>query len=232
MCIDPNRRAGARAFTLLEVAIGVTVLAVLAGTMFTIVQGSLQAAGEIQIVQRDNRRIERYVTLLRQYFRTLPTNATMGLKLIERSPVMQEITFHGAPEMFVWGEQPVNREPLTLSLRRYPEAMVTPDTPEFYLGLTRPAFFRPKPGEGLREALMSASVTYPVGPRDLPIVADEKTRYWLPIVPALRSMTWRFYQTEKKRWVEESSPTRPPLVELVLLPYERNTPIRVVFATR
>lgn len=232
MFTDRNRQCRAAGFTLLEVALGVTILAVLAGTMFTIVQSSLQAAGDIQVVQRENRRLERLVASLREYFRTLPTNATVELKLIERSPLLQEITFRGAPEAFAWGEEPVMREPVTLCMKRYPEALVTPETPEFYLGLTRPSFFRPDPEEGLREVMMSASLTYPVGQRNLPIMADDQSRYWLPILPALREITWRFYETKKKRWVEESGPVMPPLVELTLLPFERNTPIRVVLATR
>jgi hypothetical protein len=61
---------------------------------------------------------------------------------------------------------------------------------------------------------------------------DEKGRYWLPLLPSVRSMTWRFYQTDKKRWVEESGAIKPPLVELTLMPFERNVPIRVIFAIR
>lgn len=232
MYIDSNRPQTTRAFTLLEVALGVTILAVLAGTMFTIVQGALRASAEIQVVQRDNRRLDRYVAMLRHTFRTLPPQAQIELKVVSRAPLLQEITFHGAPEAFVWGEEPVNREPTTLSLRRYPEALVGLEEPEYYLGMTRPGFFRPKPGEGLREAMMNATITIRVGQKDLPLIADDKARYWLPLVPAVRQMNWRFYQIDKKRWVEESGPTRPPLVELTLLPFERNTPIRVVLATR
>ena len=123
----------------------------------------------------------------------------------------------------------------TLALRRYPEAMLTPDSPEFYLGLSRPGFFQPDPEDEQampQPMLMNGSLTYPIGQTNLPILADDKGRYWLPILPALRGMTWRFYQTNKKRWLEESPPTRPPLVELVIQPYERNTPIRLVLATR
>ena len=48
MCgVNLHRRS--RGFTLLEVALGVTILAILAGTMFTIVQSSLQAASDIEV---------------------------------------------------------------------------------------------------------------------------------------------------------------------------------------
>ena len=225
---NPSR--GSHGFTLLEVALGVTILAVLAGTMFTIVQGSLQAASDIEVVQRENRRIERYVFLLKQLFRTFPSNANVGLKIVERTPLTQELTLTGASTAFVWGEEPVANEPVTLALRRYPEALVTEESPEYFLGLTRPDFFRPDPDEGRSEALTSGTLDYPVGQRDLPIIADDKGRYWLPILPGVRSMTWRFYQLDKKRWVEESGPTRPPLIELTIMPFERNTPIRTIFA--
>ena len=87
MCgVNLHRRS--RGFTLLEVALGVTILAILAGTMFTIVQSSLQAASDIEVVQRENRRMERYVFLLKQLFRTLPPNGKVGLKIIERNPLV------------------------------------------------------------------------------------------------------------------------------------------------
>ena len=219
-----------RGFTLLEVALGVTILAILAGTMFTIVQSSLQAASDIEVVQRENRRMERYVFLLKQLFRSLPSNANVGLKIVERNPLTQELTLTGAPEAFVWGDEPVSNEPITLALRRYPEALVTEGTPEYFLGLSRPDFFRPDPEEGRSVALTSGALTYPVGQRNLPIIADDKGRYWLPLLPGVRSMSWKFYQMDKKRWVDESGPTRPPLIELVIQPFERNTPIRSVFA--
>ncbi len=225
-------RKHARGFTLLEVALGVTILAVLAGTMFTIVQGSLRAASEIQVVQRDNRRLDRFIETLRQAFRTMPANARISLVMVERAPMRQEITFSGVPEAFAWGDEPVVRENFTLALQPYPEALVAEGDPEYYLAITRPSFFRPEEGEGPQEMLMNASVTIPLGQKNVPLIADERSRYWLPLAPAVRDMTWRFYQTDKKRWVEESGAVRPPLVELTLFPFERNTPIRVVFATR
>lgn len=229
MCgVNLHRRS--RGFTLLEVALGVTILAILAGTMFTIVQSSLQAASDIEVVQRDNRRMERYVFLLKQLFRTLPPNGKVGLKIIERNPLVQELTLTGAPEAFVWGDEPVSNEAITMALVRYPEALVTEDTPEYFLGISRPDFFRPDPEEGRSVALTSGALTYPVGQRNLPIIADDKGRYWLPLLPGVRSITWKFYQMDKKRWIEESGPARPPLIELIIQPFERNTPIRSVFA--
>ncbi len=233
MCIDPNgKKRAARGFTLLEVAIGVTILAVLAGTMFSIVQGSLRAAGELRMVQRDNHRLDRFITVMRESFRMLPPDATMELRLIETSPVIQEIVFRWAPGMFVWGERPIDPQAFTLAMRRYPEALLTPEAPEFYLAMSRPDFFRPEPEEGAREILMNVAMTYPLGERDLPVVADPQGRYWLPLAPAVRSLQWRFYDIKKKRWLDKSGPTRPPLVELVLQPFESNMPIRVVMATR
>lgn len=225
-------RSSAKGFTLLEVALGVTILAVLAGTMFTIIQTSLQATNDIQVVQRENRRLERYVFLLQQLFKTLPPEARVGLRIVEREPLTQELTLTGAPEMFVWGDEPITGESVTLSLRRYPEALVTETSPEFFIGLSRPDFFRPDSADGIQQELSSGALDYPVGRRNLPIIADDQGRYWLPIIPGVRSMTWRFYQLDKKRWIEESGPIRPPLIELTIMPFERNIPIRSVFAIK
>ncbi len=221
-----------RGFTLLEVALGVSILAILAGTMFTIVQTSMQATSDIEVVQRENRRMERFVSLFKQLFRAFPSNANVSLRIVERNPLTQELVLTGAPEAFVWGDEPVSNEPLTIAIRRYPEALVTEDSPEYFIGLSRPDFFRPDPEEGRSEILSSGTLTYPLGPRNLPIIADDKGRYWLPILPAVRSMTWKFYQMDKKRWIEESGPARPPLIELTIQPFESNAPIRNVFAIR
>ena len=229
MCGDRHRGA-ARGFTLLEVALGVTILAILAGTMFTIVQSSLRAASDIEVIQRENRRVERYVYVLDQLFRSFPANARVNLKIVERSPLTQELTLTGVPEAFVWGDEPVTSESVTLAIRRYPEALVVEGMPEFYLGLSRPDFFRPDPEEGRSELLTSGDLTYPVGQRDVPLLADDQGRYWLPLLPGVRSITWKFYQLDKKQWIEESEAARPPLIELTLMPYERNAPIRRVFA--
>ena len=86
------------------------------------------------------------------------------------------------------------------------------------------------PEEGRSELLTSGDLTYPVGQRDVPLLADDQGRYWLPLLPGVRSITWKFYQLDKKQWIEESEAARPPLIELTLMPYERNAPIRRVFA--
>ncbi len=228
MFIVPNRRRRG-AFTLLEVVLGVTVMAFLAGTMFSIVQGSLRAASEIEVIQRDNRRIERFVEVLRKVFNTLPPAARMELQLIETNPLLQEFQLFGAPEAFAWGAEPVSRHPITLSLRRYPEAITSPDLPEYFVGLHRPDFFQQ---EAAGEVPLTNPTVIMLGGRSTSVVPDEKGRYWLPILPSMKSMTWRFYDAGKKRWFDRMGTSRPPLVELTMVPYERNVPIRVVFVVR
>ena len=228
MCTDPSK-VTQRGFTLLEVILGVTVMAFLAGTMFSIIQGSLRAASEIEIIQRDNRRIERFVEVLRKTFNTLPNNARLRLELLESNPILQEIHLSGAPEAFAWGAEPVSRHPLTLSMRRYPEAITSPDQPEFFIGLHRADFFQQ---EGKTDQPVTNPTVITLGGRSTSIVPDEKGRYWLPILPSMKSMTWRFYDAGKKRWFDKMGASRPPLVELTMVPYERNVPIRVVFAIR
>lgn len=229
MCIVPSKGRH-RAFTLLEVVLGVSVLAILAGTMFTIVQNSLRATSEIEVIQRDNRRIERFIEVLRGTFNTLPRNANVELKLVETNPPMQELVITGAPEAFAWGTEPVSRHPITLALRRYPEAITTEESPEYYVGLHRPDFFK-QDSDSLAEPLANPTVLT-LGGRSTSMMPDERGRYWLPLLPSMKSMSWRLWNPGKKRWYERAGASRPPMIELTLVPYERNTPIKVIFLVR
>ncbi|MEM7386710.1 MAG: prepilin-type N-terminal cleavage/methylation domain-containing protein [Verrucomicrobiota bacterium] len=232
-------------FTLFEVVIALAILSLLGGMMFFIVQSSVQAASEIEIVQRENRRVERFLTLCRNTFSAFPKGARVELRIVEREPLIQELIIHGAPESFVWGAEPISDGPLTLSLRRPVETTVTgeeagsegppvsgevsesdessDEKPEFFLAMTRPGYVvQDRAEEEVETAGASALLEGVAQP-------DEDGRYWFPLLPDVRSMKWQFYEPGKKRWRDHQGAGRPPLIELTLEPFERPTPIRVVF---
>lgn len=208
----------------MEVVLGLTVMALLAGTMFLVVQSSIRAATEIETVQKESARVKRFLKLLRETFQTLPAGATLELKLEGQAPLMQELIVRGAPQGLVWGAEPTNSSPFTLAMRYRPESALDPSIPPYFLGISRESFFK-------RKASANGEPEQEVGSGAMDkILPDEKGRYWMELLPAVESVTWRFYEAEKKFWHEERPAQRPPLVELVLVPKERRIPIRVVFA--
>ena len=68
-----------RAFTLIEVVVALTILAMITGTLFAIIQGSVRAAAQIELLQRENDSINRLLDVLRKSFTTLPSTATLTL---------------------------------------------------------------------------------------------------------------------------------------------------------
>jgi hypothetical protein len=60
---------------------------------------------------------------------------------------------------------------------------------------------------------------------------DSQGRFWLDLLPEVDRVEWRFYDPQKKVWVDQQQPVRPPLIELRLSLPGRKTPVRVVFET-
>lgn len=212
-------------FTLLEMVIAITLLAIFSGTLFSIVQGSIRAATEIEKAQQSNDQVNRFITLTRQAFQNLPTSAIISLTLPSQSSSgQQELTISGMPECFPFGVNPISYEDTIIGLR--PDANATANStdgiPLFQLCLTREDLLT-------QESNQNATVIRSSG--EGLAAADDQGRYWLPLVPDVVSMTWRFYHEEEDVWKDEwDSTSFPPLVEMNLLLKERTQPIRAVFA--
>ena len=52
-----------KAFTLIEVVIGLTILTMITGTLFAIIKGSVSGAADIERVQRENDSINRFIDI-------------------------------------------------------------------------------------------------------------------------------------------------------------------------
>src|SRR5689334_15070622 len=82
-----------QAFTLLEVVVALTMLAMFSGTLFALIRGSVKAAAEIQQLQKDNDQVNRFIAICRQAFQNLPVTAIITLTVTETStPSLQELT--------------------------------------------------------------------------------------------------------------------------------------------
>lgn len=221
----PPRSRGSQGFTLIELVLGLTLLAMLTTTVFSIVRVSMDNALLTQQIQKENDEVTRFVSLCRQGFQSLPATAVLTLKITDTSqPVKQELTLSGAPDAFSFGLNPMSYKDTILTLR--PDYAITEQAGTgqslYYMGLSREDLIPTDPNQGPLIAQTSGTdVSAP----------DDQGRYWMPLFTNVVSLTWRFYKSSDDTWVEEwDSVDLPQLIEMNLLLHERTLPMRVVFA--
>lgn len=212
-------------FTLLEVIIALTILAMFSGTLFAIIQGSVKTAVEIQHVESENDQVNHFIRLCRQTLQNLPSTATLTLKVTQAgTPAMQELTVSGANEMFSFGPNPISYKDTTIGIRPVTEGTKTTEDgqPIYNISITREDIIPTDVNQN--NALMRSSGEGVLAP-------DDQGRVWMPLLPDVASLTWRSYKSDDDTWQEEwSSTTFPELIEMNLQLSGRSHPIRVVYA--
>nr|WP_265593027.1 prepilin-type N-terminal cleavage/methylation domain-containing protein [Verrucomicrobium sp. BvORR034] len=221
-------RASAGGFTLLEMIMALTLLALLSGMVFGIVRVSVRTAVDTRQIQQENDEVNRYVALCRHMFQNLPVTAILTLKVTETAtPPIQELTISGAPEAFSYGYSPMSYKDTILGIRPdYAATESAESNPQgtrlYYLGISREDIIPTQVGQ-------SAGVTRAAG--DGLAAPDDQGRYWMPLLSDVVSLNWRFYKQDEDVWEEEWEDTDlPPLVEMNLLLKDRTLPLRAVFA--
>lgn len=220
---DRGFRFSKAGFTLIEVVVALTILAMMTGTLFAIIQGSVRAATQIELLQRENDSINRLLDVLRKTFTTLPSTATLGLVLSDQNASdQQELTITGAPNTFGFGIKPISYSPTILSLR--PDAAARVDEAGnllFSLSLSREDLIPPTDDKGVA----------PGQELDGVLAQDEQGRHWMPLLTEVSTLKWRFYKLKDDTWLEEwSESTWPDLIEIQLLMRDRLNPTRMVFS--
>lgn len=217
-----QRTKARRGFTLIEVVIGVTILAMITATLFAIIRGSMRGASEIEQLQRESDSVNRFIDLCRRTFATLPSTATLSLKLVQNTePVIQELVITGSPDCFPFGLNPITLKDTTLRLRPHPDGLTDDNgMPLNYLCLSREDLI---PQSDDRQTGIRQETTGLYAP-------DEEGRYWMPLLPEVVSFKWRFYVEKEETWYEEwSKSTWPDLIEGQLVLKNRTLPIRMVY---
>ena len=101
MFTSPPSHRRRSAFTLIEVVIGIVLLAMITSALFTVIRGSVSFTSEIEHSQRESDSMNRFIELCRRTFATLPSTATLSLKMVQSTePVIQELTITGSPDCF------------------------------------------------------------------------------------------------------------------------------------
>lgn len=241
---DIKAKAAARGLTLLEVVVGMAILALMAGAIYAIVSGSVESTAALSQIQAEDRRVETFLDRCRDAFSHLPEGATIQLQLLQNEPMRQELTLRQVPEAFGWGEQLWWATPVvTLALQPWPDDQQQQAVTRFdprgqsrdrpvpaervSLAMTVPDFFKtdaegePDPNSPVKSRQGHALLR-----------PDVQGRFWFDLLPEVESAEWRFYDPAKKLWVEHAPPGRPPMIELKLALPGRTEPLRAVFQTQ
>lgn len=215
----------ATGFTLLEVVMALSLLALLSGMVFGVMRVSMSTAFETRKMQLENDEISRFIMLCRHTFMNLPSTAILTLEITETgTPVQQELTISGVPEAFAFGSNPMSYKDSILGMRPDLEATEASETGErlYYIGLSREDLIPNDPTQ--TNSIASTNGEGLAAP-------DDQGRFWMPLLADVTSVTWRFYKEAEDLWEEEwDSTDLPQLVEMNLTLQGRTLPLRSVFA--
>ena len=218
------RRSGNSAFTLVEVVAAITILALISGSVYSLLRQSFQAAAGLQQAEREDQALRRFLDLCRTTLDTLPPDATLSLATADQTGTAQELTISGVPEAFAAGPDPIFSSDLILGLRMAKssaDSSIT--TPVYEVAISREEF-APKAKSGEFQIRATSDDDF--------YQADEQGRYWLPLLSSTRSLEWRYWSEQDRLWEDDwtKAPDRPTLLEMQLWPESRSSPLRAVFA--
>lgn len=208
----------------MEVVIALTILGMITGTLFAIIQGSVRAASQVEQLQRENDSINRFLELCRKTFTTLPSTATLTLTALDpNSPTSsaQELTISGSPNCFGFGLNPISYEDTILGLRPDPNGATDANGALIqYLSLSREDLI-PEDDSTMALRQDTAGLNAP----------DEQGRYWMPLLPEVVQLKWRFFKEDDETWLEEWDDSEwPALIEVQLVMKDSTTPLRMVYS--
>ena len=219
---NAGRRARPAAFTLFEVVIGLLVLSLFVGSIFTIIQTTLRATVEVESLQREHDRQRQIVDLMRETFGALPPGTSLALRIVEAGePPVQELEIRGAPNVLPFGSGGGSVNPTTIGLQ--PTGQVDRETgnPLYQLSVTRSDLL----GDD-QDGVAQAGSHRPGSPLSL----DEQGRNWLPVMRDVRGLQWTFYRADRRQWSDTwRRNTLPDLIKMELWMAGRSHPLTGVF---
>lgn len=211
-----------RGFTLVEIVIAMTILALISGTVMAILVQAGDTAAEIRDMDQKDEEISRYLHLLERTIETLPVDASV--EMVNESESVSgftEMKISNAVGAFTFGEDIGSAGELIIGLQPQPENEEYPEGEFYQLAISRDSF-APEDTDG-------SGMVFGAGGDDF-LTADSEGRYWLPLVEGIVSVTWRYWDEDGSEWLEDwDEDTLPPLMEYIVEDSHRPGPVRVVF---
>ena len=174
----PLRSRRDRGFSLIEVVIGMTILAMITTTLFGIIKGSVKGASDIEKLQRENDQINRFLDQCRVTIDTMPASATLKLTMMDASSGLQEFNVSGNSTCFPFGPNPISYNDTTVGLRpdiAKPMTEGANPMPRYILGITRKDIIP-------QTSNTTVSVQQSGAGQD---AADDQGRIWMPLLPGV-----------------------------------------------
>jgi len=228
------RRSPPRGFTLLEIVTALTILSMVATTVFGILWQAGNAAAEIRDYDNRDEQVSRFIGMLQRTVESMPTGGTIAMVPPTESPTgFYEMTINDASTAFTFGENATGTGSTTIGMRAQPEDETETlgrfgeiDVPLFQVGISREDF-APSDTDGDGMVFRSGGFN----DEDSTLYVDEQGRYWLPLLNHVTGMSWRFWDETQRDWLDEwtDSSRLPQMVELSMTDIYRTAPIRVVF---
>ncbi len=201
-----NRVGGGKqsAFTLIEVVLGVTILGLLAGVLFTLVESTIGAAAQLSIKQGQTQELNGLIEICRENFATLDGRAqfTATVKPAPGGGYVQELRIENGPLAFAWQGTGT-------------ETGITTVSP------------RPQANGLLAFCLLHEPDAYSSEDEKKPVPKPK----WFVLVRDLKKLEWRFFDPRSATWRKEwqEGGVRPSIVELVIQSPASPDETRVVF---
>jgi type II secretory pathway pseudopilin PulG len=208
-------------FTLFEIAVAMTILALISGAIFSILWQAADTATEIRELDKRDEEVARFLALLRESIEHLPKDGTLAMTPAEESATgYPELAIGNSATAFTFGEIVGSAESTLISVRPGP---ASPDgQPTFDLAMSRPDF-APRDTTG-------SGIAFRAGADDF-LQADEEGRYWMPLLSGVSAASWGFWDETQQSWLDEWTDTSklPPLLSFSFTDGFRSAPLRVVF---
>ncbi|MCB1231827.1 MAG: prepilin-type N-terminal cleavage/methylation domain-containing protein [Verrucomicrobiae bacterium] len=197
--------AARRGFTLLELAIALSVMVILSAGIFTLASGGLELLEDVQDLQQRETRNRRFIELCRQNFESLPAGTEISFRYEQRGGHYDTyLSLRNAPSAFGFGRGDFEVRRVVLAAE-----------------IDSSGFIR-------------ASVYYLDAEADDRYERGEMNQLnvrSLPLMKRLRQLTWRFYDSSRLEWVDVLPPgsQNPVMIELTLAGEGEPNPVRSVF---
>jgi len=213
-----QERAG---FSLFEIVIAMAILALISGTVLSILWQAGDTAAEIREWDRRDEELSVFLSLLEETIEGLPNTGSITMTPPNESASgFHEMTVSDAATAFAFGERIGSIGETTIALR--PATDERSGESLFELALSRDDFApNDEDGDGM---------VFRAGEDDF-LDQDEEGRYWLPLVSGVESASWRFWDEEQREWLDEWTDEErlPALMEFAIDDLYRPVPLRVVF---
>ncbi|NJK93389.1 MAG: prepilin-type N-terminal cleavage/methylation domain-containing protein [Blastochloris sp.] len=199
-----RRAPGHAGFSLFEVTLALFILALLAGSIYGVIRGTVQMAASMDEARARQQQLDGLMELCRKSFRMLPAKASLEGRIRQvDGKILPEVLIRQAPELLAWDQV---RDFETMNV----------------IGL------RPQLGGLFSLSLLRVSEAEILG-KD-PVSAAQPDA-WLPLISDLSKVEWRFYDPRAGAWLDTlpRGSARPTAVELKLWLPEEENPVTAVF---